>query len=290
MSPFVSYVFPVHAAGVPLLVRSLTTLSQQTAPIDDYEAVVAVDAPDDQLEEVIGELIAAIPHSMRVPVTFVSSPRTDGNEHLPHRNHARNRGCQQARGEYLWVLDCDMLVDPCATEHLRHCVEQSQMPAVFSPCFAEPALDPEQWRACTSDFWQLKLRKKTASGRLLKYRRGSSRSMRVTDLPEGFPAFPRWLWEALGGYDERFLGWGGNKIEFCRRLRLLDALEGLIEFRLLNSTLFLHQPHERDDCYRNQELRASNEAMFRAVFDGAQRHEPWWLEQVARVRAAMGTQ
>ena len=45
------------------------------------------------------------------------------------------------------------------------------------------------------------------------------------DLAEGFPLVTRATMEALGGFDEAFIGWGGNKEEFCRRLAGLSRAE-----------------------------------------------------------------
>lgn len=282
MRPYVSFVFPVAPDGMELLRRAVRILRDQTAEPSSFEVVIAVDgaAADVSIEP------------QPFAVTVVSSPRTRGNEHLPHRNHARNRGCVEARGEYLWVLDADMLADPLAVEHLRAVTAagRSRKPPIVSPCFAELDCTPEGWLASELDVHRHDVRSKTASGQLKHYRAGAPATIAAPTLPEGFPALPRWLFDAIGGFDERYLGWGGNKIDLCRRLRLLDTREHLIEIRLLVSVLFRHQPHARDPLFADETLRARNTQMFERMQIEAMRGAPWWRAQVAEVRRSMAAQ
>lgn len=278
MTPFVSFVFPVahDAVALELLRRSVHALRAQTAPPALFEVVVAVDG---------GPAVDVGLHPFTVRV--VTSPRTAGNEHLPHRNHARNAGCRAARGEYLWVLDGDMIADPLAVEHLLAITVgmRSTKPRVVSPCFAEIACTPAEWLA-TGDVGAYRVRRKVVSGQLERHAPGPPASVHLPMLVEGFPAVPRWLFEAIGGFDERYLGWGGNKIDLCRRLRLLDLDEGLLEIHLLTSVLFRHQPHDRDPFHFHEELRATNTAMFEAMQNEARAGAPWWRAQVEAVRRA----
>lgn len=282
--PFVSFVFPVHIAGIPLLRRTLAELRRQTD--QDFEVVVAVDAPRGELRSAIFETLVEVPPGRCVRT--VPSPRDPGAEHLPHRNHARNAGCLAAQGEHLWVLDADMLPDPRAVEHLRTIVGSSSKPVCVSPCFAEPDMSPKAWLACEGDPWATPRREYVRhSGRLADHVPGPARAVRAPSLVEGFPSCPRWLWEALGGYDERFLAYGGNKVDFVRQLTSLDSQEGLVEVRLLRSCLFLHQPHERDPLRFDEAHRAKNWELYRARRAEMVAGAPWWREKVSAVRAAV---
>jgi GT2 family glycosyltransferase len=281
--PFVSFVFPVHQEGLPLLRRSVAALEHQTD--QDFEVVVAVDAASADFPWACIDALDLPQVGKRLAV--VPSPRTAHAGHLPHRNHARNAGCREAVGQHLWVLDADMLADPGAVEHLKAVASASQRPVCVSPCFAEPDVTPTEWASYAGDPWALPRHRKTASGLHHCYRPGAPATTHLFTLPEGFPSMPRWLWEALGGFDERYLGWGANKIDLCRRLRFLDVLEQLVEVHLLTSVLFLHQPHERDPLHFDEELRARNTAMFACMQEEAHAGAPWWREQVARVRAAV---
>lgn len=276
--PFVSFVFPVapQSAAVELLRRSVCALRAQTMDPETFEVVIAVDGGQ------TGDVdIGAQPFDMHV----VASPRTAGAEHLPHRNHARNAGCRAARGTYLWVLDADMLPDARSVEHLRAVVMGSTQPRVVSPCFAEVACTPSAWLASEPKAIQ-GLRRKTASGQLHRHRAGPPRTIHLPMLPEGFPALPRWLFDAMGGFDERYLGWGGNKIDLCRRLRLLDMEEGLVEVHLLTSVLFRHQPHEREATHFDEALRSRNTERFHRMENEARSGASWWRAQVEAVQTA----
>src|SRR5690606_7401229 len=85
----------------------------------DFEVVVAVDARCGR--EGRDPSRVGIEAGLRRPfrVRRVTSLRQPAYRHLPHRNHARNAGCNAAEGEHLWVLDADMIPDPRAVEHLK---------------------------------------------------------------------------------------------------------------------------------------------------------------------------
>lgn len=293
----VSLVLPAHASGVPLLERTLLALDGQTRGPSDFEVVVAADGGD--ADGVIADAVREVsrPYDCRL----VEVPRPTGD--LPHRNHARNAGCSAARGELLWVLDADFILPAHAIEHLLteydRARERGAVP-VFSPCLAAIAESPERWiettRVVTKRLDVRGLLDRAGSGRIRRdqysgfperHRPGGASSERWRGLLEGFPALPKTLWEALGGFDERFVGWGGNKEEFVRRLVALDA-EGVVEVRLLRSVLALHQPHAADPGKTafHQGLRR-NRRRFRAVLDDLRRDAPWWRDQRDRARAAV---
>lgn len=296
MGPLVTFVFPAHAGGLPLLRRSVLALDAQTADPSAFEVVVAVDG--EGLDEVASALRQ---HAHRFSLRVVESQRTAGNEHLPHRNHARRAGCDAARGEYLWVLDADVIADRHAVDHLRAVADGRTRPVVLSPCLAEPRCSPAAWLRQTGPFvehadaaslmataqsspkvpW-------TSSAQLRRYRRGPPRSIWFGALIEGQPVFPRAIYDALGGFDLRFLGYGGNKVSLVRQLTILDTQHGLVEVRLLTSCCFFHQPHDRDPLRFDEAHRQKNWALYNELVAGARRGDPWWMERVDAVRAATG--
>lgn len=123
--PFVSFVFPVAPTptALELLHRSVGALRQQTVGPAEFEVIAVVDGGP---ADVAAAALKPLQSSARSHPTL-GVPRTPGAEHLPHRNHARNAGCRMARGEYLWVLDADMIADPRAVEHLRAVVERQRI-------------------------------------------------------------------------------------------------------------------------------------------------------------------
>lgn len=280
--PLVSFVFPAHPAAAERLRWSVAALQGQTVPVDRFECIVAVDGEDP--ERRIESVVAAASRPFRCEVVY--SSRTPGLERVPHRNHARNAGCQVASGEWLWVLDADIIADTHAVEHLESVAAVAARPLVVSPCLAEPACSPSEWLAA-APAWAGRYVQWTSSGKLGRYRPGRPSSVHLPRLIEGQPAFPRWLWEALGGYDERFLAWGGNKIELCRRLRFLDMQQGVLEVHLLTSCRFIHQPHEKDPLHFDRRWREHNDALFYGKQRDMQGRASWWMAEVERVRAAI---
>lgn len=294
MSPLVSFVFPVHLGGLVLAARSVAALRLQTAGLSTFEAIVALDVPAGAQGLARALATAALADLVGDDLPFrcaiVESPRTEGNEHLPHRNHARNAGVRASTGRYVWVLDADMMADPVAVEHLTAVAGASSSPVVLSPCMAEPQVTPDAWLALDGDEAAAAVRagalpRKTmsSSGHLHRYRPGPPRAERYPGLIEGEPVFERRLWEALGGYDERFIGYGGNKVSLVRALTLLDWQEHRLEVSLLTSCLFVHQPHARDPLRFDKTHRDANWTLFNDLVGSMKRRDPWWQEVVEAV-------
>jgi hypothetical protein len=285
-APFVSFVFPVHAGGIELAVRSVLALDAQTD--NDFEVVVAVDGSTETLPETLGRLMVALAELRPgVDIAIHESPRSVAD--LPHRNHARNVGCRAARGEYLWVLDGDIIAHPRAVEHLKALVSSSRRPLTVSPCLAQPACSPSDWIASKSprmveDFEVLlrsfSFKSWTTSGHFSRFTPGAPAGRHFPQLVEGQPAFPRRVWEALGGYSERYLGYGGNKVSLVRALTLLDSQEGVLSTQLMTSCVFVHQPHELDPLRSESGHRAENWDLFHAHVAEMRERAPWWRKAV----------
>lgn len=282
---WLSVVFTAHAAGLDLVRNSVFAALDQTAPASEYEVVVGVDAR----AEIDARLFRdELPPSVRVGHCL----RERAHEELPHRNHARNTGLGLARGQYVWVLDGDMMMPRHAVDHLRQAVEQSPALRVISPCFGQPRIAPDEWpsyvravgleRALRVDAME----QYQASGFFDRVVESSDVSlMRCPGLVEGFPALTRKLLDALGGYPEVFLGYGGNKHDVTRQLCALDRKK-LLEIHIMTSVCFAHQPHERDPGRVDRMLRSKNTAIFNQRGRDIAREAPWWRDTVQRVKSA----
>ena len=66
---------------------------------------------------------------------------------------------------------------------------------------------------------------------------------------EGMPVVWRAFLESAGGFDEQYIGWGGDKISLIDVLRGL-VREGLIDIRVLTSVVACHQPHPTDPLHK----------------------------------------
>lgn len=293
-APRLSIVLPVHVNGAPQLERTLLALHGQTSL--DFEVIVAADGGDTD-----GSLACALDRSPRpYPCTLVESARVAGD--LPHRNHARNAGCRVAAAPLLWIVDSDFILPPHAVQHAmqQHDRAVASGPApLLSPCLARIDVPPDSWVRATADAVAATdhqalhaiagtqpLRYDQYSGFAEQHRPGPPLAQAWPSLREGFPLFPTRLWHALGGFDERFIGWGGNKEEFVRRLMALSRI-GALQVLLLRSVLALHQPHPPDPDKAGTALRRENQLRFRRVVEGTTCNEAWWVEQRERARAAV---
>ena len=260
--------------------------------------VVTVDGGDP--EGLAGS--AARPLQRPFACRLVDSPRPKGD--VAHRNHARNAGCSVARGEILWVLDADFLLPPHALEHLlteHQSSLASGMASVFTPCLGTLSAQPDDWLESSAAFARdptlrsyqdllggIALTGREYSGFFGRYRAQERPASQLAHgLKEGFPTCWRSLWAALGGYDEAFIGYGGNKEEFVRRLVALSR-GGQLQMRLLSSVLAMHQPHPPDPHRRaSSAMRVANTRHFRRRLRDMQRMAPWWQQCLQRSTAAL---
>lgn len=296
-SPRIALVIPCQPSTAPLLRRAVLALRAQTAAPSSFEVVVVCDGGDP------GGAIraAAEPGSHPFRVEIVDSPRPRGQ--FPHCSHARNAGFRAARAPLIWFLDADVLLPPQAVEHAlseHDAALALGVPAVLTPVLARVALPPAAWIE-RSAAW-------AASGAVEglapllsatpldggvpgaqgdQLRPGAPGSESLSDVRDGLPIVWRGLVDALGGFDEWFIGGGAEKGAF------VDLLEGLrradlIDMRLLTSVRALRQPQKaateafQVHVHRGREER---ERRAREIGYGAR----WWRARLAAIRAALSS-
>jgi glycosyltransferase involved in cell wall biosynthesis len=247
----ISVVIGTFSGGVHLLRQTLLALSKQDLPKHLYEIVVAIDGGDPS-----GLVRKAAEFSNGGPlIKIVESPRPHGN--IPHRNHARNMGARAATGDLLFFIDNDFLLPPHALSHIltthRRASANGRM-VLTSVCLGALDMSPQSWLDEIA-----KVPSNTPvlphnfphcggiySGYIHEYVESSTASwIPRNNIKEGYPTLPRWLWRSLGGFDEAYLGWGGDKVDFVDRCKGLSK-EGLLDIFLVRSVLALHQPHPVD--------------------------------------------
>lgn len=293
MPRYLSVCIPTSSASdrVELLRRQLLSLSAQDCAPDLFDVIVAVDGPDP--DGIVSALVADLAPACRHAVTVVHSPRPEGAK-LPHRNHARNAAWRASTALWCWIMDADFILPPHAITHALAeltAATHRGLPAVLTPCMGGITGAPSKWIR-TSKSWvsgkqtwaelvgKLDDLEPVHSGFLDRHQPGPPASVRLSDLPEGMPIIPRAILEALGGFDEYFTGWGGNKEEIIDRLKGLQR-EGLIDIRLLASVRILHQPHRKD----RGRTKGQNEKQAHREKRAAQikTEADWWLEQLGVV-------
>ncbi len=293
----VSIVLPTHVSAAPLLERTLLALSGQEFPPERFEVIVVADGGDGS--GILAKVIAS--RSVPCACRLVCSPRPAGD--LPHRNHARNAGCAAAQGELVWPLDADFLLPAHALSHVwSEFVDRLEAGsvAVLTPCMTGISIKPGHWIEETTSILdrgdpkallrfaqQAPIQTWILSGYADLHRPGPPVSSQLSSLNEGMPIIPARLLKALGGFDEAFIGWGANKQELTRRLVGL-AQSGLIEIRLLESVLALHQPHSCDPDKRpDSHRRRHNAALLARKQRDIRRNASRWLAERERVGRAL---
>ncbi|WP_437589191.1 glycosyltransferase [Sorangium sp. So ce1000] len=293
--PRIALVIPCQPSTAPLVRRAVLALRAQTAAPSSFEVVVVCDGGDPG-----GAIRAAVePGAHPFPVEIVDSPRPRGQ--FPHCSFARNAGLRAARAPLIWFLDADVLLSPEAVEHAlsEHDAALARgVPAVLTPVLARVAMPPAAWLE-RSAAW-------AASGAVeglapllsatpldggvpgaegAPSRPGAPSSEALSDVRDGMPIVWRGLVDALGGFDEWFIGGGAEKGAF------VDQLEGarradLIDVRLLTSVRALRQPQKAvPEAFHVhiQRGRDERERRAREIAVGAR----WWRERLAAIRAAL---
>lgn len=295
MNTRVSIVIPVAENWLPYLERTVRSIALQDCHMDKIEVIISVDGGDSD-----GSIASTIqPQNLPFACQIIDSPRPHGAD-VPHRNHARNAGCRAARGDILWVLDSDQLLeDGCVNsliEAYDDCCESGHAPVILFPMYSLSA-SPSEWlsdtagmlggRETLASLWgRIYVSQGAWDGFAGLYRDNYScrKSVAVGNYKENMPAFPRFLWDALGGFDERFLYWGGNKIEFAQRLNHLSRA-GWLTTRLITNRRIIHQPHPQDPMRTRFDLAPihKNQKMFNKIIEDLSNEAPWCIQMAGRV-------
>jgi len=125
-----SVVTPTHRRKQSLL-RMLEGLARQEYPVDQFEVVVVVDGPDDDLTGSLQK--RSFPFRLRAVTQARSGPAV-----------ARNRGLDEATEPFVLFLDDDVVPSPCLMQqHAESHREQNV--AVIGPLLAAAAAHPTPW-------------------------------------------------------------------------------------------------------------------------------------------------
>lgn len=209
----ISVVIPCRN-GAETLPLQLQALSQQRIS-SPWEIVVADNGSTDGTRS-----IAESFHIDGVPVRVVDASETPGI------NRARNYGIRGATGHYVAMCDCDDIVSP-------------QWLATILATFEQGA-----------DIVAGALQRVDGSGRHLGPVIGLVGGLNFLPWPHGGNcAFPRHMYETLGGFDESYAG-GGDETDFFWRAQLAgyqvrESLESLVFYRQRDTAARAFRQHFR---------------------------------------------
>lgn len=196
---------------------------------------------------------------------FVQPPLTRMSE-----VHALNAAAQRAHGSYLLRLDQDTAVGSGFFQFLQS-ERQQGWPHLFQPWFGgRRDMDEQQTAAALED--PVSLLDQPPDD--VSFWRGSLHDEKTMSGAVGVLGVPTYLWRAMRGYDEHYVGWGHMELELFDRMKLVaDTLS--ISEKCVVAAPFFHLDHPRDDS----EHRAQN------TFPSDQR--PFWNNSLTWGLAAM---
>ncbi|MDQ7857856.1 MAG: glycosyltransferase [Armatimonadota bacterium] len=190
-APRVSVVVPCHDAAA-VLPRTLAALDAQTLEPGVFEVVVVDDGSSDATAEIAERWPGAVrPHVIR-----------QTNQGLAA---ARNRGAAAARGDVLLFLDADVLAQPDLVA--RHLDRHAASPA---PLAVQGRTVPTP-ESLTTPFMRLS----TARDRAAPGRPRDLSPLHVIGRNLSVAANAH---RAIGGFDEGFVGYGFEDVEYACRL------------------------------------------------------------------------
>jgi glycosyltransferase involved in cell wall biosynthesis len=173
-----------------------------------------------------------------------------------NRSRARNLAALRAKGDVFVFLDADSVIDDhgyiLSAIHIAHrsgwCLPFSTYASLTEQCTLlyigdEDIPDPYEWDDINHHYYEHVF------------------PSRETPEPAvaGCVVVSRAAFEAVGGYDERFIGWGFEDRAFIR------SLEVMVKPMLRGSGTIYHlwHPHPEEECFGQPHMRENQELWFR---------------------------
>ena len=276
--PFLSVVLPCVEAAETRLLWTLRSYSMQSIDPKWFEIVLIEDGKPSTA------IMALAAQPWPFSVRYFNSPRMK-NPQLAHKNHARNIGWRWAKGDICFLCDCDCLVNSSFVERAMglYCQAQGKgQPFALYPMIASLNRKVEEWAGNEEGSWRKALQNLPDSaacschsfgGHYQRKEMDNPKLHLLSEHPEGYPILSRRIFSIIGGFDEDFLGWGGNKQEFQQRI--IDS--GIIKQYLLHGCAVFHQPHGKEAGNQN---KASNFTLMKERRNN-RKSDPVWKSRVS---------
>jgi glycosyltransferase involved in cell wall biosynthesis len=230
--PHLSIVIPVYDSG-RALDRTLRALASTEPGPSMFEVIVA----DDGSREPLGSVVDA--YRQQIPINYVRLAKNSG------RATARNAGASRARGRRLLFLDCDSvplkgLVHGHATfgidDHERRVLLGSRIDPGWkaledSAAYSESPSAVAPHEDDLRHVYSFEARAGNITGHRTPYMFCFTHNLSV----------PRDAFVELGGFDESFVQWGWEDVEFGYRFFLSWHRTGGFDYR--PDIICMHLPH-----------------------------------------------
>ena len=198
--PVVSVIIPTRQRR-ELLRRALASLAVQTAPVEAYEVVVAVDGATDGTREMLATFSA--PYELRAA----------NSAHRGGRAAACNAALELTKGDVVIILDDDMQVVPQFVDrHRRHHPPGSRLCVLGSVPVTLNGSSPLAARYVKAKF-----------DAHLSRLADPEHVYQPRDFYSGNASLRSEVLLEVGGYDDSFTDYGNEDVELWARLRAADV-------------------------------------------------------------------
>ena len=204
--PRISVVMPTHNRA-ELLPAALRALGAQTVPPSEYEVILVADGCTDATPAAVASVRSELAYTLH----FIEQPGQGAAA-------ARNRGVERATAPLILFLDDDMDAAPTLIEaHLsEHAARPGSLVLGYFPIPLRAA-EHDPFARSARDWWDAGF----AARREAEYRFG------FRDFCTGNISLPGDLFRAVGGFDSRIEGAGGEDYELGTRPAECGADSGL---------------------------------------------------------------
>lgn len=252
-----TFCIPVEAHRSKDLEKTLMSLTLQEDK--DFKVAVTCDTePDNEVRKIIKKYSSAldIKYKLVLQVNF--------------QRQNRNESVKLADTDYIWLLDCDI---PVLTKDASKTVNGLLNPyTVYTVSLFDCKLTPSRFNASADSLNPQEVVNLLTSNLKDSDFDGLGMFYGLTDHPfqtnhvaDNMPIMPKKVYEVVGGIHPHYHGWGGEKHEFCLKLKRL-ARDRAIDIFHIPSIRTVHIPHvsiHRNNVkLKNQNRRRFNHIQF----------------------------
>lgn len=250
-----TFCIPVEAHRAKDLGKTLMSLTLQEDK--DFKVAITCDtAPDDEVRKIIKKYSKDLSISYKLVL----------QKNFQRQN--RNESVKLADTDYIWLLDCDI---PVLTKDASRTVNRLLQPHnVYTVSLFDCRLSPTRFNQMAEgksahevvNILTDNLKDSDFDGLGLFYDL-TKKPFQTNHVADNMPIMTKELYQIVGGIHPHYHGWGGEKHEFCLKLKRL-ARDRAINIFHIPSIRTVHIPHV--SIHRsNNKLKAQNRRRFNHI-------------------------